>query len=262
MKTIFIGQNSIRLDRTDSTNSYLTRISSERKLPEGTVVIADCQEKGRGQRGTFWESEPGKNLTFSLLLYPSFLKPDEQFRLSKAVAVSVAEFIRQFASSGTDTKPDPGFHKDKVKVKWPNDIYIGNKKVAGILIENSVNGNFIGHSVIGIGVNINQDRFSSDLQNPSSLKIAAGKEFDLYECFENLCSCIESNYLLLKQAGSSKIDVEYLNSMFRLDEWASYKYMGKTITAKINGITKIGKLILEKENGELLECEVKEVAFL
>ncbi len=252
MKTLFIGQYCIKPDQTDSTNSFLTRALSEKNLPEGTAVITEKQEQGRGQRGTFWESERGKNLTFSFLLFPSFLKPDEQFILSKSIALALNDFVGScFTGAGSLTK-----------IKWPNDIYIGDKKVAGILIENSVSGNQLSHSIAGIGININQERFSSALPNPVSLKLITGKEFDLKECFEDMCSCIESRYLQLKRKENSKIDSDYIKSMYRFGEWSSYKFKAGIINAKICGVSEIGKLILEKENGEKLECDVKDVRFL
>src|ERR1035437_6040925 len=135
METIFIGKNCIEVEKTDSTNSYLSRLLTslptsllkERGVFEGTVVITNHQEQGRGQRGTTWESEPNKNLTLSILLQPTFLRPDEQFELNKAISLGVAEFVAGLLSPFEGGKGD-------VKIKWPNDIYIGNKKVAGILI--------------------------------------------------------------------------------------------------------------------------------
>lgn len=248
MKTLFIGQYCIKLDKTDSTNSYLSELLVKSSLAEGSIVIAGNQEKGKGQRGTGWESEQGKNITLSVLLKPAFLAPDEQFELSKAVALSVADFIRE------------NIRHAEIKIKWPNDIYIDNKKVAGILIENSVSGNSISHSVIGIGININQESFSKELPNPSSLKLAAGKEFDLEECLERLCSCIEKRYLQLR-SDPEEIGCDYLGCLYRFDKWAFYNFKGEKLIARIMGVSKTGKLILERKNKERLECDIKEVEF-
>src|ERR1035437_6675835 len=160
METIFIGKNCIEIEKTDSTNSYLSKLLGEKTLFEGTVVITNRQEMGRGQRGTTWESEPNKNLTLSILLHPTFLRPDEQFQLNKAISLGVAGFVVGVLQVDVD-----------VKIKWPNDIYIRNKKVAGILIENSVSGNNLQHSIIGIGINVNQEKFSAKLPNPTSFRI-------------------------------------------------------------------------------------------
>lgn len=265
MKTLFIGQYCIKLEKVYSTNSYLADLCLEKNLPEGTTVITENQKQGRGQRGTFWESESGKNLTLSILLKPTFLKPDEQFFLSKAVALGCAEFVVGCLSPFEGGKGD-------VKIKWPNDIYIGNKKVAGILIENSVSGNFLSHSLVGIGINVNQEKFSSKIPNPTSLKLEMQKEFDLKDCFELLCSCIEKRYLSARgriptKSGqlrnhSKEINSDYLKNLYRFNEWADYNYRGEKLKAKITGVSKIGKLILEKENGESLECDFKEVEFV
>jgi BirA family transcriptional regulator, biotin operon repressor / biotin---[acetyl-CoA-carboxylase] ligase len=300
MKTIFLGKNCIEVEQTDSTNSYLARLLVLPPTPllgergvkgvfEGTVVIAKQQLQGRGQRGASWESEPNKNLTLSILLQPTFLRTEDQFQLNKAVSLGVAEFIsspliplsprRGGVRSGTLLWGESGERGDVVSIKWPNDIYIGNKKIAGILIENSVSGNKLQQSIIGIGININQEKFSAELPNPTSLKLIRGKEFDLKECLEELCSCIERRYLQLRNPHSSPelrsqpslsarlsqgeggIDADYLKNLYRFGEWANYKYKGDALKAKIIKVTKVGKLVLEIENGEKLECDFKELGF-
>jgi BirA family biotin operon repressor/biotin-[acetyl-CoA-carboxylase] ligase len=252
MMTIFLGKYCIRLEKIHSTNSYLADLCAEKSLPEGTVVIADEQEQGRGQRGTHWESEAGKNLTLSILLKPLFLKPEEQFNLSRMVSLAVSDFVFSLA-------PHPS--SLVLKIKWPNDIYVGNRKIAGILIENSVSGNSISHSVVGIGINVNQEKFSVELPNPTSLKLETRKEFNLEDCLEKLCSCMEKRYLQLRNH-SKEIDSDYLKNLYRFEEWAGYNYKGEKLKGKITGVTKIGKLVLEKENREMIECDFKEVGFI
>jgi BirA family biotin operon repressor/biotin-[acetyl-CoA-carboxylase] ligase len=244
---------------------------------EGTVVIAKQQLQGRGQRGATWESEPNKNLTLSILLQPTFLRTEDQFQLNKAVSLGVAEFISSLAHPNGSSVwlasplPEERGMRGEVTIKWPNDIYIGNKKIAGILIENSVSGNKLQQSIIGIGININQEKFSAELPNPTSLKLIRGKEFDLKECLEELCSCIERRYLQLRHPSSflpsreeamqTAIDSDYLKNLYRFGEWANYKYKGDALKAKIIKVTKVGKLVLEIENGEKLECDFKELGF-
>jgi BirA family biotin operon repressor/biotin-[acetyl-CoA-carboxylase] ligase len=248
--TLFTGKYCIRLEKIRSTNSYLADLCAKENLPEGTVVITEKQEQGRGQRGTNWESEPGKNLTLSIFLKPTFLKPEEQFELSKAVSLGVLDFVGSLLPTSFSLLP---------KVKWPNDIYIGNKKIAGILIENSVIGNSLNQSIIGIGINVNQEKFSEDLPNPTSFKLEAGREFNLEDCLEKLCWRIEKRYLQLKNH-IKEIDADYFKNLYRFNEWAGYNYKGEIISAKIVGISKIGKLILETENKNL-ECDFKELEF-
>ncbi len=273
MKTLFIGKNCIEVEKTDSTNSYLARLliadlipspsPKEKGVFEGTVVVAKQQEEGRGQRGTSWHSEAGKNLTLSILLQPTFLRAEDQFQLNKAVSLGVAEFVLAVLSPFfEDNRNRLGAKLEgDVKIKWPNDIYMGDKKVAGILIENSVNGKVLQQSIIGIGINVNQDKFSTERPNPASLKLISGKEFDLGECLSELCSCIEKRYLQLKANHLAEIDKEYLENLYRFGEWAQYNYKGEMQKAKIKGVTKFGKLILKTENEQVLECDFKEVAF-
>jgi BirA family biotin operon repressor/biotin-[acetyl-CoA-carboxylase] ligase len=185
-------------------------------------------------------------------LQPNFLRPDEQFQLNKAISLGVMEFVQNSLF----------IENRNVRVKWPNDIYIGNKKVAGILIENSVSGNSLQHSIIGIGINVNQEKFSAKLPNPTSLKIEAGKEFNLKECLAQLCSCIENRYLELRANHFPLLDNDYLKNLYRFDEWADYNYKEKRFKAKIVGITKLGKLMLETEKEKIMECDFKEVEFL
>ncbi len=272
METLFIGKNCIEVDKTGSTNSYLARLHAEKTLFEGAVVITKHQEQGRGQRGASWESEPGKNLTLSLLLTPTFLRPDEQFQLNKAVSLGVLEFV-VYALMQASPKSSPkertftryhlslGEGRGEAAVKWPNDIYIGTKKVAGILIENSVSGNSLQQSIVGIGINVNQEKFSSDLPNPTSLKLITGNNFDLKQCLGQLCYCIEKRYLDLRTTKISKIDTEYLKSLYRFGEFGDYKYREEAIKAKITGVTKSGMLLLQTENGKELECDLKELRF-
>jgi len=269
MKTIFLGKNCIEVEQTDSTNSYLAQLASQgswlngRGAFEGTAVIARHQLRGRGQRDASWESEPAKNLTLSILLYPDFLKPEEQFQLNKVVSLGVAEFVADYLYFSEGSKGED------VKIKWPNDIYVSDKKIAGILIENSVSGAKLLQSVVGIGININQEKFSAGLPNPTSLKLITGNDFDLKECFEKLCSCVEKRYLQLRNtflhpnhSRQEEIDHDYSENLYRFAEWARYKYKEATLKAQITGITKTGKLVLETSEKRILECDFKDVSFL
>ena len=240
MKTLFVGKNCIKIEKIDSTNSHLQRLIRDNDLSEGTIVTAYSQEQGRGQRGTAWHSDEGKNLILSILLKPTFLKAEDQFWLNKAVSLAVAEFVTSTPSLELRSQPSRSARlfkekgvRDEVKIKWPNDIYIGNKKVAGILIENSVNGNVLQQSVVGIGININQMVFSEELPNPTSLQLISGKEFDLEECLSLLCSSIENNYLQLKAGKSAQLDYDYLKNLYCFGQWAQYAYQGQKIMAKI-----------------------------
>lgn len=154
----------IRLEQTDSTNSFISRNIAD--LEADTVVCADCQSAGRGQRGNSWEAEPFRNLTFSILLCPKNFPAIRQFAISEAVALAIVRAVKQLCAV-------------ELKIKWPNDIYYNNKKICGILIEHAVMGKEILHTIIGIGLNVNQQKFVSDAPNPVSLYQISGSETDL-----------------------------------------------------------------------------------
>src|SRR5680860_150521 len=156
--------NIIVLKDVESTNNYANQLILS-NAEEGTVVLAQFQKKGRGQQGNQWESQSGKNLLASIILYPKFLKAGNQFLISKMVSLGLVEYLRHEVRD--------------VSIKWPNDIYIGNKKIAGILIENAIKGRNLFSTVIGVGLNLNQKNFLSDAPNPVSLYQLTGKEYNI-----------------------------------------------------------------------------------
>ena len=166
----------IHLPSTPSTSSYMAGIAAD--LPHGAVVVTDEQTAGRGQRGNSWEAEPGANLTFSLLLRPESIRAAEQFSLSEAVALGIAGVLRRYL-------PDI-----PVEIKWPNDIYAADRKICGILIENSLIGPKIRHSIAGIGINVNQTEWRSDAPNPVSMAQLAGHTFTLDVILEEVVGAI------------------------------------------------------------------------
>lgn len=188
------------------------------------------------------------------------MKPEDQFRLSKAVALGVMEFVQE--------KIEDYYNKNEVKIKWPNDIYIGKRKVAGILIENSISGKLISQSIVGIGVNVNQGEFSSDAPNATSITLVTGRLSDLNLCLPALSSCIERRYLQLRNIGLSggerfrKIDEDYLQNLFLIEEWADYFYKDKVIKAKVTGVSETGELLLMSASEKEIRCEVKEISYL
>lgn len=262
METLFIGQKIIELDSVGSTNSYSSELLNpdfnRNDVIEGTIVLAWSQLSGRGQRGYNWESEPFKNLTFSIVLYPVFLRAEEQFMLNKAISLGVCDYVCTVIDKHTE---NIGSGID-VKIKWPNDINIGDEKIAGILIENSIRNNKIVNSVIGIGLNVNQARFSSAVPNPASLKLIIGKNFDLRTCLRELCSFVEARYLQLRSGKIERIDSDYLKSLYRYRQESSYEIQKKRFSAKITGISNQGKLVLEKKSGAKVECDFKEIKFV
>jgi BirA family biotin operon repressor/biotin-[acetyl-CoA-carboxylase] ligase len=238
----------IKLSAVGSTNNYARGQVVPFEAVEGTVVLAREHLSGRGTGSNTWESEPGKNLTFSIHLKPIFLDPARQFWLSMAGSLGVADFIAIYTKN--------------VSVKWPNDIYAGNRKIAGILIENMIIGNKLSDSIVGIGININQELFSSGVPNPVSLKQLTGADYDLDYCFGEAVDLVLDRYEQLKQPSSVAIHSEYLAKLFRMNEWAEYKSKGETFTGRITGISEYGALKVQTSDSELREFAFKEIEFI
>jgi len=239
----------IRLAETESTNSLALEMLLDNRPVEGTVVITDYQTKGKGTDTNTWESEKGKNLTFSLILYPAFAA-DQQFILNKAISLGIYDFL-------VAELPDK-----KIAIKWPNDIYIGDKKACGILIQNSVMGNKLDYVVVGIGLNVNQTIFISDAPNPISMKITTGKEYNLDEIIQKLLKSIFNRYSQVKPETSGIIETEYQKALYRLNEWHIYLVNGLKVNARITGTNGYGQLLLETETEKMIVCDLKEVKFL
>ncbi|MDR3227400.1 MAG: biotin--[acetyl-CoA-carboxylase] ligase [Prevotellaceae bacterium] len=244
-----IGCKTLWYNETESTND-LARIAIINEGANGSVFIADVQTKGRGQRSNSWESEPSKNLTFSIILYPEFLKVDEQFLLSKAISVAVVDFLKECGLTA--------------KIKWANDIYVGNKKITGILIEHNITGNNIASSIVGVGLNVNQKTFLSDAPNPTSIlnELGREKELDRAKSLERLLFLFEQRYKLLMAGDYEKLEKDYFNHLYRNDGFYQYISAEKKFTAKIIGISNIGELLLETENGEQRKFGFKEISFV
>lgn len=245
MKNVF-DPRYVWLDTVDSTNTYCMN-SAKNGETEGFVVASYFQEQGRGQRGNTWESEHGENLTFSLLLRPIFLKVEEQFLVSQVIAISVCDWLK---SQNVDAL-----------IKWPNDIYIGDQKVAGILIENSFSSSVLDVSVIGIGLNLNQTVFSKDIPNPTSLFLLTGNQFKPEIVLSELVVTIQLRYLQLKYGLKEKVVNDYLKTLYRFQQLSNFSNKDRLFKAKIVGVKPTGELILETESGDMKIFGFKEVVF-
>lgn len=253
MKTLFIGQNAIDLKSIDSTNSYASELMRQINPPEGTLIFTFDQQNGRGQRGNTWDSEPNKNAALSYILYPTFLKADKQSSLNKIICLAVADLLAEILEK-SDNLP-------ALKIKWPNDIYVGNKKIAGILIENSLREHNIKSSIIGIGININQTIFNEGI-NATSLALLTNTTHDLMLIINRLCEFVEARYLQLKANKTDTIDAEYLKRLYRLDEWQNYIADDQILEGKIIGVSTFGKLRMQLRSDEIKEFYLKEIAFV
>ncbi|UTA67017.1 biotin--[acetyl-CoA-carboxylase] ligase [Emticicia sp. 21SJ11W-3] len=245
-KTLFIGKNTIYLPSCHSTNDVAAEKIQNEKIFDGTLVITSDQTAGRGQRGNTWETMPGQNITMSVILKPDFLSAADQFNLNIAVSLGVHLFLSKYIQAG-------------LTVKWPNDIYVGNRKMGGILIENSLAGSRLSHAIVGIGVNINQLSFSNS--KVISLRLATQQdEFDLEALVGELCVCLEKYYLQLRNGHIAEQKKEYLQHLFRFDETHYYTSGQERFAGKIVDVAPNGALMIEV-NGAVRTFDFKEVAF-
>ena len=238
----------IYLEQIDSTNAYLQRQQSECDI-RNWVVSTDEQTAGKGMGSNGWESEVGKNLTFSLALDVSFLPAERQFLLSEAVALGLYEALC------------PLIPEEKLHIKWPNDIYFENRKLAGILINSTIKANMMDISIIGIGLNVNQMRFQDWPTHPISLKMISGKTYDLQPLLEQVAENIYNKVENLK-ANPTIIEQDYLKRLYRYRTWADYEVNGKILRLFMRGIDAFGRLMLVDEVDNSYCFEVKEVKFV
>ena len=240
-----------KVKETTSTNDYLAQLCKESKAKEFYTVMAESQTKGKGQRGNSWESEAGKNLTFSIVLYPTALEVRKHFCLSMLTALACHEALSNYT--------------DGFSIKWPNDIYWKDKKIGGILIENELEGKYIVQSIIGIGLNINQEAFYSDAPNPVSLKQIIGVDIKVQEVLMKVVHGIvggyrqlETNFDITQQA----IGTLYRKNLYRHKGLFPYRDAAGEFLAEYQEVEPDGHLILKDEEGTLRRYAFKEVSFI
>ncbi|MDN3550729.1 biotin--[acetyl-CoA-carboxylase] ligase [Mucilaginibacter aquaedulcis] len=246
---LFVGQNLVTIKEVDSTNTFLkTLLSNSKPLPEGTVIMAESQYAGRGQQQNKWHSEPGKNLTFSILLNPLFLAVANQFDLNRVVSLGVHDALRPYLG-------------DKLKIKWPNDIYYDDRKLGGILIETHLQGNQIKNAIIGIGLNINQDNFDPDAGIAISVKQILHRDYDLKTILSEICSHIEAYYLNLKAGKLLFVRDTYLARLYWLNQVKRFRSNDVVFEGIIRNVKDEGLLVVESSQG-LQEFNLKQIEFL
>lgn len=233
-------------ENTESTNNLLKELSLKEKLPEGYLVYTDFQTAGKGQPGNSWESENGKNLLFSILIYPHNILITEQFILSQITSLAIKKVLDNYTGN--------------ITIKWPNDIYWKEKKICGILIENSLLRDKIDKCIIGIGLNINQEVFDSNAPNPVSLKQITGKETDRDKILQNIHHQLITLY---KNTDIENIQKEYYHNLYRKEGFHPYTdaTTKENFLARIEKVEPDGKLILITEKGERKEYYFKEVIY-
>lgn len=237
----------IHLTTTDSTNKYLRRRLQDERLQEGSAVYTDFQTAGRGQIGNTWESEKGANLMFSVVIYPDFLPANAQFLISQIAALSVKEMLSRHVPEG-------------ITVKWPNDIYWHNKKICGMLIENDLSGREIYCSILGIGINLNQEVFRSDAPNPVSLTQITGRKYNITNELDAFLTLFYDYYLLLMKGGTALIRQRYKAALFHGEGFHEYEDEDGRFSARIHDIEPTGHLLLQLSGGEIRRYAFKEVS--
>ena len=244
--TLFIGQQLYFLPVCDSTNSEAHQLLNKNKATEGCTIVTFEQTNGRGQRGNTWEAEPGKNITLSVVLSPNFLAVRQQFYLNMAVSLAVLDLIREQGLEDT-------------QLKWPNDLYFKDKKIGGILIENSINSQTLQHSIVGIGLNVNQQQFG--MATATSLSLVTGREKHLEPLIARLLEKLEKRYLELRSGKFAKLKYEYLQALYRYQEEHFFLVKDKKIAGVIMGVDEDGRLGVKIEH-ELCFFDFKEIAFV
>lgn len=245
---MIIGSKLLYRENLPSTNSHCTLLLKQRKVQEGTIIYTNYQTSGRGQMGNTWESESGKNLLFSIILYPLMLKPEKQFILSKTISLGICDFLERYLQN--------------VFIKWPNDLYVGSDKIAGILLESSIIQNELKHVVAGIGLNVNQEKFTMRTPNPTSLKLLCGKDFELSESLSAISGDIDRRYKQLLHNKVSAIEKDYLSHLWRYGEWSMFKSPDGIFDGRILSVGDAGRLQIEDRRGRIYEFTFKDVDFL
>jgi len=245
---MIIGSAIRRYEKVSSTNAIASFMLRVEKPVEGTVITAAFQEEGRGQKGNSWESEPGKNLLMSIILYPDMVRPEEQFIISQMVSLAVYDLVR------TET-PDG-------KIKWPNDIYVADDKIAGILIENSIMGETISNSIIGIGLNVNQKIFRSNAPNPVSLAQVTGRKYDLSLITGQIIKLLDMRYGMVINGDKDVLAKAYHNALYRCNEWHRYTDSDGGFTGMIEGVSPDGRLMVKREKGTARGYAFKEIDYI
>jgi BirA family transcriptional regulator, biotin operon repressor / biotin---[acetyl-CoA-carboxylase] ligase len=247
MRKITIGYPLIKLETVDSTNAYATQMLRTGQVTEGTVILAVNQTQGKGQGGNRWISEPGSNLLLSLILRPDFILAERQFFLSMCVSNAIQGFLEPVTSP--------------VRIKWPNDILVQGRKIAGILIENTILNQNLHTSVVGIGLNVNQQDFPDDLPDAVSLRRATGMEYNLSDTLDGLLASLTIHLTKLYEKSYAEIKTTYLNNLWGLNAWAWYSDASGAFEGRIVDVADSGELVVMNRKGTAKAFGFKEIKF-
>ena len=248
--TLFTGQQLVWLPACPSTNTVAQQLQRENRASEGCTVITGHQTAGRGQRGNQWEAAAHENLTLSVVWHPTFLAATEQFLLSQAVALAALDWARRWLGASGEAS---------LRVKWPNDLYVGNQKLGGILIENTLSGPKIQYSIVGIGLNVNQQTFT--VPTATSLGQLTGRPYDLAEAAARLLECLEARYLQLRAGRVGQLRQEYLAALYRYRQSHWFMIDGQAVMGEIVGVEADGRLAVRLPDGVRLFA-MQEIKYL
>ncbi|RZK17300.1 MAG: biotin--[acetyl-CoA-carboxylase] ligase [Hymenobacter sp.] len=249
--TLFTGRQLVWLPACPSTNSVAQQLQRENRASEGCTVITGHQTAGRGQRGNQWEAAANENLTLSVVWHPTFLAATEQFSLSQAVALAALDWARRWLGASGETS---------LRVKWPNDLYAGNQKLGGILIENTLSGSKIQSSVVGIGLNVNQSDFP--IPTATSLSLLTGRHYDLAKAAARLLECLEARYLQLRAGRISQLRQDYLAALYRYQQPHQFLIDGQPTMGEIVGVEPDGHLAVQLAGGNIRLFGLQEIRYL
>ncbi len=210
-------------------------------------IYTDEQTQGKGLGSNKWVSHKGQNILISFIFQPP-ITTQNQFYFNQFFAISIFTFLSRYI--------------ENLSIKWPNDIYVGNKKIAGILIEHSIQGSNLQCTIAGVGININQTRFDPTILNPTSLAQISGKEFDVTMLISELMRILEKQYQLIKEQKFEVLEQNYLSHLYQYQKWTQYRIKDQLITGRIVGLSPFGQLLIESESGAIYTCNYKEVKFL
>lgn len=239
------GFSILEVEETASTNTFAAELPPK-ELGDKDVVLTFHQTQGRGQAGNKWESAPGKNISITVVFKPARLDAGRQFAVSMVIALACRDFISRYVDGCT--------------VKWPNDVYVGDRKIVGILIEHTVSGAYVGRSLCGIGLNVNQPEFLSDAPNPVSLFQLLGHELPLREALADFLECIDRRYAQIQEY--SLLERDFMQSLYRRNGMYDWQDEAGVFCASVVGIDEYGRLVLKDTGGVRRVYGFKEVKFL
>ena len=244
MNNQYFGSHIIQIDRVSSTNNYAAKLLNQTKIPFGAVIMAQFQDDGRGQRGAVWQSKSGENLLFSSILEGSLMKGSPPFYLSKCVAISIKDTLSYFI-------------KQKIHLKWPNDVLVERQKIAGVLIENQWKGNNLFSSIIGVGLNVNQTHFEYGF-NATSMKLLSDKDYDLKEVLQVFCTKLNLNFNKLLSKEYSDLQQDYLSSLYKYNKKTHFKIGDKLEEVVLRDVNENGIVSLEMLSGNIQEYDLSQ----